>query len=136
MYKLISTLSMILRAFMFSNPFTRYFELALSNSILKTSATVFADYFNFAVGGVLLCSICYPLVGIVYDRGEAPTIGSILYLIAVLINSQILVWISDSMTEFDVKIFFFRFFAAILLEIVILMIIRYLKYFFQAKYLY
>ncbi|WP_415335991.1 hypothetical protein [Clostridium perfringens] len=110
MYKLISALSMILRTFMFSNPFTRYFELALANSIFSTTSTVFAEYFNFTVGGGVLCLICYPLVGIVYDRGEAPAIGSILYLVAVLVNSQILVWISNSMIEFNIKELFLKFF--------------------------
>lgn len=136
MYKLISALSMILRTFMFSNPFTRYFELAFSNSIFSITATVFADYFNFAVGGGVLCLICYPLVGIVYDRGEAPAIGSILYLIAVLVNSQILVWISNSMIDFNVKELFLKFFIAIFLEVVVLKIIKYFKDFFQFKYLY
>lgn len=136
MYKLISVLSMILRTFMFSNPFTRYFQLALANSIFSTTATVFAEYFNFAVGGGFLCLICYPLVGIVYDRGEAPAIGSILYLVAVLVNSQILVWISNSMIEFNIKELFLKFFISIFLEVIVLKIIRYFKEFFQLKYVY
>lgn len=136
MYKLISALSMILRTFMFSNPFTRYFELALANSIFSTTSTVFAEYFNFTVGGGVLCLICYPLVGIVYDRGEAPAIGSILYLVTVLVNSQILVWISNSMIEFNIKELFLKFFFLIFLQVIVLKIIRYFKDCFQLKYLY
>lgn len=136
MYKLISALSMILRTFMFSNPFTRYFELALANSIFSTTSTVFAEYFNFTVGGGVLCLICYPLVGIVYDRGEAPAIGLILYLVAVLVNSQILVWISNSMIEFNIKELFLKFFFLIFLQVIVLKIIRYFKDCFQLKYLY
>lgn len=136
MYKLISALSMILRTFMFSNPFTRYFELALANSIFSTTSTVFAEHFNFTVGGGVLCLICYPLVGIVYDRGEAPAIGSILYLVAVLVNSQILVWISNSMIEFNIKELFLKFFFLIFLQVIVLKIIRYFKDCFQLKYLY
>ncbi|WP_346977876.1 hypothetical protein, partial [Clostridium perfringens] len=135
MYKLISALSMILRTFMFSNPFTRYFELALANSIFSTTSTVFAEYFNFTVGGGVLCLICYPLVGIVYDRGEAPAIGSILYLVAVLVNSQILVWISNSMIEFNIKELFLKFFFLIFLQVIVLKIIRYFKDCFKLKYL-
>ncbi|HAT4307408.1 hypothetical protein ACHM17_11250 [Clostridium perfringens] len=136
MYRLVSLLSMILRTFMFSNPFTRYFELALANSIFSTTSTVFAEYFNFTVGGGVLCLICYPLVGIVYDRGEAPAIGSILYLVAVLVNSQILVWISNSMIEFNIKELFLKFFFLIFLQVIVLKIIRYFKDCFQLKYLY
>lgn len=136
MYRLVSLLSMILRTFMFSNPFTRYFELALANSIFSTTSTVFAEYFNFTVGGGVLCLICYQLVGIVYDRGEAPAIGSILYLVAVLVNSQILVWISNSMIEFNIKELFLKLFFLIFLQVIVLKIIRYFKDCFQLKYLY
>lgn len=127
MYKLISIISVFLRTFIFLNPFTRYFQLGLSNTPLNTSSEIIADYFNLIIGGTILCWICYPLVGIIYDKGEFPVIGSLLYLGVILLNSKILVWISNTMTNFDFEIFLLIFVICITIEIIIFNFIRYIK---------
>ena len=133
MYKLISIISVFLRTFIFLNPFTGYFQLGLSNTPLNTSSEIIAGYFNFIIGGAILCSICYPLVGIIYDRGKFPVIGSLLYLGVILLNSKILVWISNTMTNFDFEIFLLIFVICITIEIIIFNFIRYIKVFCLRK---
>lgn len=95
MYKLVSTISAILRTFIFPNPFTPIFELYLAGTVLSSSASILAELFNLVIGGTILCATCYNLVGIIYNRGEAPALGSILYAIFILINSKLLVWVSQ-----------------------------------------
>lgn len=80
MYKIVSTLSAFIRVFIFQNPFTKLFELYLGNTVLSTSAIMLADLFNLVIGGTILCVICFPLVGVIFDRGEAPVIDSFLYM--------------------------------------------------------
>ncbi len=126
MYSLVAFISSILRTFYFPNPFTKYFEIGLANNaILSSSASSLADLFNLVLGGFILCKICYPLVGIVYDSGDAPAIGSLMYLGAVLLNSKILIWISNLVDK--PKIFLVVFIGVIIIECIILCIIRYIK---------
>lgn len=125
MYKIIASISVILRTFIFRNPFTGVIQLVLADSVWSTSAEALADIFNFTFGGVILLSICYPLVGIVYNRGEAPAIGSILYGLAVLFNSWILSCISTKLP--DIKPICIVFILAIAVEVIILLQIRKIK---------
>lgn len=127
MYKLVSIVSAFIRAFIFPNPFTRIFELYLANTMFNTSAIIFADIFNLVVGGTILCVICFPLVGIIYDRGDAPVIGSILYGVFVLINSWALSWSSSGLKEGDLKLLLIRYGLVLIFEILILIGIRYFK---------
>ena len=76
MYTLVSTVSLFIRTFIFPNPFTRLFELYLADTMFSSSALVFAELFNCVFGGAILCAVCYPLVGLIYDKGESPAIGS------------------------------------------------------------
>lgn len=129
MYVIVAFISSILRIFYFPNPFTKYFEIALANNaMLSSSTTPLADLFNFAFGGFVLWMICYPLVGIVYDRGEAPIIGSLMYLGAVLINSKILIWISEFADK--PKVFLIVFIGVIIIEFIVLALIRVAKEYF------
>lgn len=126
MYKIVAFISVILRTFYFPNPFTKYFEIGLAdNVILSSSASSLADLFNLVFGGGILCSLCYPLVGIVYDSGDAPVIGSLMYMGTVLLNSKILIWISNLIDK--PKILLIVFGGAIIIECVILYFIRYVK---------
>lgn len=127
MYKLVSTISAILRAVIFPNPFTPIFELYLAGTVLSSSASILAELFNLVIGGAILCAICYHLVGIIYNRGEAPALGSILYAIFILINSKLLVWVSQWGNELDLKSLVIRFIIVLVIEIIILFGIRYIK---------
>lgn len=126
MYKIVASISVILRTFYFPNPFTKYFEVIFADdAVLSSFAVPAADLINMAFGATILWWICYPLVGIVYDRGEAPVIGSILYLIAVFINSKVLIWISNFAD--NLKVFGMLFVGAIIAECIILFLIRGVK---------
>lgn len=127
MYRIVSLISLFLRTYIFENPFERYIELYLQNTIWYSSSSTIAYLFNLTIGGSILCGICFPLVGLVYDRGENPTIGSILYGVFVLINSKILVWVSQVGIEFNLKAFRIRFGFVLILEVIILGGVRYLK---------
>ena len=126
-YKVVSKTSIFLRAFIFPNPFTKLFELYLSNSTLNPLASFFADIFNLAIGGTILYILCYSLVGLIYNRGEAPALGSILYILLILINSKLLVWASQTSSTITLKIFFIKFIIYLFIEIIVLISIRYVK---------
>lgn len=127
MYKIVSAISVFTRTFIFPNPFTRLFEVYLANTIFATMVTVCADLFNLFIGGTILFAICFPLVGIIYDRGEAPVIGSLLYMEAVLLNSWLLILISNTLKDPNLTSFLIRFVIVLVIEIGIFIGIRYLK---------
>ena len=127
MYKLVSTISAILREFIFPNPFTPIFELYLEGTVLSSSASILSELFNLVIGGTILCTIWYHLVGIIYNRGEAPALGSILYAIFILINSKLLVWVSQGGNMIDLNSLLIRFSIVLVIEIIILFGIRYIK---------
>lgn len=127
MYKIVSTISAFIRVFLFPNPFTKLFEIYLANTTFSTSAIILADMFNLFIGGAILCAICYPLVGIIYNRGEAPAVGSLLYGVLVLINSFLISWVSSWFNETNILIFVISFITIIIVEIGILFGIRSFK---------
>ena len=53
-YKLVSAVSVFIRTFIFPNPFNRLFELYLADTLFSSSALVFAELFNYVVGGTVL----------------------------------------------------------------------------------
>ena len=77
MYKLMSVISIFIRQFYLPNPFECFGDMAL---VYNWIAEPFVHIISFA------------LVGTVYKRGSAPTIGSILYLITYYIVISVL-WI-------------------------------------------
>lgn len=125
MYKIISMISAFIRVFIFPNPFTKLFELYLANTVFSTSAIILADIFNLIIGGTILCAICFPLVGIIYDRGEAPVVGSLLY--GVLVNSFLIAWASGWFEKTNILIFVISFIVIMIVEIGILFGIRSFK---------
>lgn len=68
MYSIVSIIGSILRQVYLPNPFVNVF-----------STQGIADLFNLVVGGVIIGFLSYFLTGCVYERGEAPAIGSLLY---------------------------------------------------------
>ena len=68
MYGIISLAGMFLRQFFLPNPFTNLFP-----------NQGYADIFNLFFGGVIIWFCAYFLTGRIYQKGEAPFIGSILY---------------------------------------------------------
>lgn len=68
MYRIISILGGILRQIYLPNPFVNVF----------TSQGI-ADLFNLVVGSSIIGFLSYFLTGCIYERKEAPAIGSFLY---------------------------------------------------------
>ena len=68
MYGIVSILGSILRQLYLPNPFINIFD---NRSI--------ADLFNLIIGGAIISFLSYFLTGCIYEKGEAPAIGSFLY---------------------------------------------------------
>lgn len=68
MYGIVSIIGSILRQAYLPNPFVNIF----------TSQGI-ADLFNLVIGGAIIGGLSYFLTGCVYERGEAPAVGSFLY---------------------------------------------------------
>ena len=79
MYKIIYLVGFLIRQFAFPNPFTPF-----GNN---------AELINLMVGGVFV-PLSYFMVGLIYERGNAPTWGAILFTIVYAINTGVtyLVW--------------------------------------------
>lgn len=73
MYSIIALISAWIRQFYLPNPFA---------NIIDSS---YADLFNIFIGGAILHILAFVLTGCVYDKGSAPSIGSILYLFNYLV---------------------------------------------------
>lgn len=73
MYRLVSTISVFIRAVILSNQFTKLFKLYFLNATYSGLAIIFSDIFNFAVRGVILCLVCCLLVEIIYESRSCPT---------------------------------------------------------------
>lgn len=68
MYGIVSILGSILRQIYLPNPFVNVF-----------ATQGIADLFNLFVGGAIIGGLSYFLTGCIYESGEAPAVGSILY---------------------------------------------------------
>lgn len=68
MYGIVSIIGSILRQVYLPNPFVNIF-----------SSQGIADLFNLVIGGAIIGGLSYFLTGCVYERGEAPAVGSFLY---------------------------------------------------------
>lgn len=68
MYGIVSILGSILRQLYLPNPFINVF---LNQDI--------SDLFNLIIGGSIISFLSYFLTGCIYEKGEAPAIGSFLY---------------------------------------------------------
>lgn len=68
MYGIVSIIGSILRQVYLPNPFVNIF----------TSQGI-ADLFNLVIGGAIIGGLSYFLTGCIYERGEAPAVGSFLY---------------------------------------------------------
>lgn len=68
MYRIVSILGSILRQIYLPNPFVNVF-----------ATQGIADLFNLVVGGAIIGFLSYLLTGCIYESGEAPVVGSIIY---------------------------------------------------------
>ena len=68
MYGIVSIIGSIFRQIYLPNPFVNVF-----------ATQGIADLFNLVVGGAIIGCLSYLLTGCIYESGEAPAVGSILY---------------------------------------------------------
>lgn len=66
MYGLMASISLLVRQFLLPNPFECFGDMAI--------------LYNW-LAGLALTPIAYALVGLIYRRGEAPALGSFLFLL-------------------------------------------------------
>lgn len=83
MYQIVSTLNGFIREEMMPNPF----EFVSDNQLIVM-------LFTYLIGGMILHLISFSMCGIFYNRGQAPVLGSVGYMIAFSFNVWILINIS------------------------------------------
>ncbi len=75
MYKLISVLSLLVRQFCLPNPFECFGDSAV--------------LINW-IAGIVMAPITYVIVGLVYEKGSEPAVGSLLYLVTYALLTGVL----------------------------------------------
>lgn len=83
MYQIVSILNGFIREDIMPNPF----EFISDNELIVA-------LFTYLIGGVILHVISFAMCGVFYNRGQAPVLGSIGYMIAFSFNVWILINIS------------------------------------------
>lgn len=83
MYQLVSLLNGFIRNEIITNPF----EFISDNPIIVV-------LFTYIIGGAVIHFIAFNMVGIIYKKGQAPIIGSILYLLSYAFNVWLILNIS------------------------------------------
>lgn len=83
MYQSVSMLNGFIREEMMPNPF----EFVSDNQLIVM-------LFTYLIGGTILHIISFSMCGVFYNRGQAPMLGSIGYMIAFSLNIWILINIS------------------------------------------
>lgn len=104
MYQIVSALNGLIREEMIPNPF----DFISDNQLIVM-------LFTCLIGGMILHIISFSMCGVFYNRGQAPVLGSIGYMMAFCLNVWILINISKlfnsilsiSIVYFIVVIFIF-----------------------------
>lgn len=97
MYQIVSTLNGFIREEIFTNPF----EFVSDNELIVM-------LFTYLIGGTILHIISFSMCGVFYNRGEAPVLGSIGYMMAFSYNVWILINISKLFNSiFIISIIYF-----------------------------
>lgn len=83
MYQIVSALNALIREEVMPNPF----EFISDNQLIVM-------LFTYLMGGMILHIISFSMCGVFYNRGQAPVLGSIGYMMAFCLNVWILINIS------------------------------------------
>ena len=83
MYQIVSTLNGFIREEILPNPF----DFISDNQLIVM-------LFTYLIGGMILHIISFFMCGVFYNRGQAPVLGSIGYMMAFSLNVWILINIS------------------------------------------
>ena len=93
MYQLISTINYFIRENIMPNPF----EFISENSLIVM-------IFSAIIGSKILHKLAFNMCGIFYTKGEATTLGSILYMIFFSLNAGLLILIGRIFKEITIII--------------------------------
>ena len=88
MYKLIAAISILIRQFCIPNPFDALGEGLVVN-IRETSLLLPPEVLNW-VEEPFMHMVTFVIVGLYYDRGSAPALGSFLYLLFYCVHTFLL----------------------------------------------
>ncbi|MBQ9768441.1 MAG: hypothetical protein IJW37_10100 [Lachnospiraceae bacterium] len=88
MYKIIAAISMFIRQFYLSNPFEALGE-GLRVEINNVSVVLSPSLLNWLAES-LMWGITYGVVGMYYEKGSAPALGSFLYLIFYCVHTWLI----------------------------------------------
>lgn len=88
MYKLIVAISILIRQFCIPNPFDALGEGLVVN-IRETSLLLPPEVLNW-VAEPFMHMVTFVIVGLYYDRGSAPALGSFLYLLFYCVHTFLL----------------------------------------------
>jgi len=88
MYKLIAAISILIRQFCIPNPFDALGDGLIVN-IGETSILLPPGVLNW-VAEPIMHMVTFAIVGLYYDRGSAPALGSFLYLLFYCIHTFLL----------------------------------------------
>ena len=88
MYQIISALNGFIREEILPNPF----DFISDNQLIVM-------LFTCLIGGMILHIISFSMCGVFYNRGQAPVLGSIGYMMAFCLNVCILINISKLFKE-------------------------------------
>ena len=83
MYQIVSALNGFIREEILPNPF----DFISDNQLIVM-------LFTYLMGGMILHIISFSMCGVLYNRGQAPVLGSIGYMMAFCLNVWILINIS------------------------------------------
>ena len=88
MYSLIKLISTLVRTFVLPNPFEQLPE-PFNITVMTTQIAIPADLLNWIVE-VPLHLITFAIVGLYYEKGSNPAIGSLLYMLFYCIHTAML----------------------------------------------
>ena len=104
MYKLITCISFFIRNFYLPNPFEKLQYGLIINMAIEP----------------LLHLVTFTIVGIFYERGSAPTLGSFLYLFFYIVHVSILIlWSSFGLTTVAITVILALYIIAISLLVIL-----------------
>lgn len=108
MYQIVSTFNGFIREEILPNPF----DFISDNQLIVM-------LFTYLIGGMILHIISFFMCGVFYNRGQAPVLGSIGYMMAFSLNVWLLINISkifDSILTISIVYFIVVIFIFILLN--------------------
>ena len=121
MYKVIASISKIIRQFYLDNPFRGYFK----NDYLYFNSEIIADIFNFFVGESLLHFSSFILASSLYEKEQMPSIiGSISYLLSYIFNTIIMTKLCTILDNLKLE---FIILIYILIDVIVYAIINKIK---------